>query len=245
MISGIYKIKNIVDEKYYIGSSKNINRRWDKHRWRLRSNKHENIILQRAWNKYGEENFIFEIVEECETYMLLELEQKYLNLDPQYNIGVTASGGDNLTNHPNKWEIIENIKSSMKHKIENMSNDEKMVRFSHPMEKNPNWKGGKTHNYCICGKRIQPEAKTCNKCRPRTDKDNPFYNKSHSIKTKKKISEKRKGKYYGNQNIKFIINDIEYFSLGDASKKLKIPITTILFRLKSKNKRFDKYFYSK
>lgn len=54
------------------------------------------------------------------------------------------------------------------------------------------------------------------------------------ILIKKKLSEQRKGKYNGNQNIKFTIDDIEYFSLGDASNKLYIPITTIKWRLKSK-----------
>jgi hypothetical protein len=52
------------------------------------------------------------------------------------------------------------------------------------------------------------------------------------------------GSYYGNQNIKFTIDGVEYFSLGEASKKLKIPITTILWRLKSKNKRFENYKYN-
>lgn len=78
-ISGIYKITNIVNNKIYIGSSRNIKNRWFKHTALLRHNKHENKHLQNAWNKYGEENFKFEIVEQCEVEELLIREQFYLD----------------------------------------------------------------------------------------------------------------------------------------------------------------------
>jgi len=49
--------------------------------WALGHNKHENPHLQNAWNKYGEENFIFEILEEVRggRKELLVTEQDYLN----------------------------------------------------------------------------------------------------------------------------------------------------------------------
>ena len=50
---GIYRIKNLVNEKCYYGSSKNIEKRWKTHLNQLRNKKHINSILQRAWNKYG------------------------------------------------------------------------------------------------------------------------------------------------------------------------------------------------
>jgi hypothetical protein len=57
------------------------------------------------------------------------------------------------------------------------------------------------------------------------------------------MSVQRKGKYNGTQNIKFKIDNIEYFSLGDAHNKLSIPIPTILYRLKSNNPKFNNYNY--
>jgi group I intron endonuclease len=54
MNAGIYGIRNTVNGKWYVGSSINIQRRWQKHTQRLRTGKHENTKLQRAWNKYGE-----------------------------------------------------------------------------------------------------------------------------------------------------------------------------------------------
>ena len=57
-ISGIYKIVNKINGKYYVGSSKDvINYRWIHHKRALRSNRHKNDYLQNAWNKYGEDNF--------------------------------------------------------------------------------------------------------------------------------------------------------------------------------------------
>ena len=58
---GIYKITNNINNKFYIGSSKNITKRFKEHKWRLKNNKHPNNKLQNSWNKYGEENFKFEV----------------------------------------------------------------------------------------------------------------------------------------------------------------------------------------
>ena len=69
-----------------------------------------------------------------------------------------------------------------------MSDEERILTYSRPMEKNPNWKGGKSYNYCSCGKRISWNAKNCKKCRPLTGKDNPFYNKHHTVETKNELS---------------------------------------------------------
>lgn len=63
-MQGVYKITNILDGKFYVGSSKNIESRWYTHRKELNLGCHNNQHLQRAWNKYGEENFTFEVLEE-------------------------------------------------------------------------------------------------------------------------------------------------------------------------------------
>src|SRR6266478_4412784 len=99
MISGIYKIKNILNEKYYIGSSHDIENRWEVHKYRLNCGGHINIYLQRAWNIDGEYNFELEIIRQCDGYTkpeLLSLEQWYLDrLDEKaYNLSKRASGGD-------------------------------------------------------------------------------------------------------------------------------------------------------
>lgn len=61
---GIYKIVNKINGMVYVGQTKEkFHRRFWLHQWKLRKGNHDNVHLQRAWNKYGEENFIFEIIE--------------------------------------------------------------------------------------------------------------------------------------------------------------------------------------
>lgn len=62
-MSGIYQIRNLINSKIYIGSSVCIEKRWKWHKSRLRNSTHSNIHLQRSWDKYGSENFVFEILE--------------------------------------------------------------------------------------------------------------------------------------------------------------------------------------
>lgn len=86
-ISGIYQIKNLVDGKIYVGSSSIIQKRKTQHYLNLRKGTHPNQKLQNAWNKYGENNFEFSIVEKCEIHDLLYREQFYISsLSPYYNI---------------------------------------------------------------------------------------------------------------------------------------------------------------
>ena len=92
--SGIYKIVNLVNYKIYVGSAFNLKERFRSHRNELRRKVHVNIPLQNAWNKYGEENFKFEILEKVsDITKLLEREQFYLDMfkcfadaDNGYNI---------------------------------------------------------------------------------------------------------------------------------------------------------------
>lgn len=94
--SGVYKILNKINNKCYIGSSSNILFRWSVHKYHLNYQKHINKKLQRAWNKYGKNAFIFTIVELCGTTKkeLEDREQYYLDsLKPDYNILLKAYSG--------------------------------------------------------------------------------------------------------------------------------------------------------
>ena len=86
MNTGIYKIQNNVNNKIYIGSSNNLIRRQKEHFRLLRQNKNKSLILQRAVNKYGIENFSFEILAYCPIEYQFKLEQWFVdNLKPAYN----------------------------------------------------------------------------------------------------------------------------------------------------------------
>lgn len=61
--SGIYQIRNVISGKFYVGSAKNFNRRWNKHRRDLICGTHHNRHLLNAWRKHGPDAFEFEILE--------------------------------------------------------------------------------------------------------------------------------------------------------------------------------------
>lgn len=91
MISCVYKIINLVDGKFYIGSAMNFDNRIRTHLRELRNNIHINTHLQNAYNKYGKDSFIFHILEICTPDRLFEIEQYYLDaLNPHYNVSKSS-----------------------------------------------------------------------------------------------------------------------------------------------------------
>lgn len=90
MPSGVYQIRNTKTQKRYIGSGVSIRDRWAKHQRTLRAGTHHNVALQNAWNKYGADVFLFELLEEVTVLeQLVVREQAYLDGSPRkmlYNI---------------------------------------------------------------------------------------------------------------------------------------------------------------
>ena len=84
---GIYIIQNTINNHVYIGSSINLKQRFSQHRSTLRNNTHKNKHLQSAWNKYGEKNFEFIIIEHISNIKkVLSRENRYIRLyKPEYN----------------------------------------------------------------------------------------------------------------------------------------------------------------
>ena len=98
--SGIYKITNLINGKFYIGSSTNLYKRFHSHKSKLINNIHPNLKLQSSFNKHGISNFKFEILATCPKEYCIKLEQWFLdNLKPIYNISPTAK---NTTGCKNK-----------------------------------------------------------------------------------------------------------------------------------------------
>jgi group I intron endonuclease len=84
--SGIYEIKNILNGKRYIGQAKNLRKRKSQHFAKLKRNEHGNQHLQNSFNKYGIENFVFNIILYCELSELTYYEQSVMDvLHPEYN----------------------------------------------------------------------------------------------------------------------------------------------------------------
>lgn len=96
MARGIYKIINVVNNKFYVGSAVDLKRRKTRHFSELRNNKHSNGRLQNSWNKYGEQSFVFVVVEDLpDDADLLAAEnvwlKEHVGKDYCYNLGVDAT----------------------------------------------------------------------------------------------------------------------------------------------------------
>ena len=97
---GIYMIINLINGMKYVGSSNDINRRFNCHSSCLKRNKHYNKRLQRTWNKYGDTNFEFRLLEECIEEVL---EQREIVWIKQYNTMDNRFGYNVM--HPDRRNI--------------------------------------------------------------------------------------------------------------------------------------------
>lgn len=98
--SGIYMFFNIVSGKRYIGSSVDIYNRIHEHIHNLNNNKSHNAHFQASWNKYGENAFMFCVLEYCPGEIRFDREQYYINyLKPEYNLtlNVVANFGHEVS----------------------------------------------------------------------------------------------------------------------------------------------------
>jgi group I intron endonuclease len=238
-IKGVYAIINMVNQKKYVGSSNNIKKRWISHKTRLNNSTHHSDFLQRAWNKYGKDNFtliILEVLSSDNTASDIFIkEQEWIDrLLPEYNVG-SVGGGDNLTNHPRRDEIIQKISKTIQQRVINMTEDDKeKIRQNFLGDKNPNWRGGVSYakGSCVeCGAEICKDHTRCIIC-AKKGKNNPFHGKQHSDESKKRISEAHKGKYNGNQRKKISINGIIYESCSAAAKAINVSGGLITYRIK-------------
>jgi len=82
--SGIYIIRNLYNNKIYIGSAKNIKQRLHEHNSMLRRNKHHSKYLQNSYNLHNGK-FLFSILEQCSVDNLIKREQYWLDYYNSYN----------------------------------------------------------------------------------------------------------------------------------------------------------------
>lgn len=87
-MTGIYAIYSDVNDTYYIGQSVNIPRRISGHKHSLEVGNHKNLHLQRAWDKYGEDRFVFEPLFKCEQEKLTQYEQLLCDTAKKYGLNL-------------------------------------------------------------------------------------------------------------------------------------------------------------
>ena len=140
---GIYKIVNKTNNKIYVGSATDLKRRWREHKYKLRKGIHSNKHLLSAWNKYGEESFEFEIIEEHES-----LDKDYLLLRENYYIDLLDSkvntNGYNIREDCRSqigYKHTEETKSKMRGRV--VSEETRKVLSEYAKKQDPYWKGKK------------------------------------------------------------------------------------------------------
>lgn len=142
-ISGIYKIINRINGKIYIGQSIDIYRRWkeESHFYKC------NDYLRNAFNKYGLENFDFEILEECSIEELDEKEIYYISLyrSNEHKFGYNLTSGGSHCNFTDKAKA----KMSKSHKGKNCGKTHPLYGKHHSIESkkkmSESQKGNKNH----------------------------------------------------------------------------------------------------
>lgn len=112
MSSGVYRIESLLlPERIYVGSSCNLRQRWRQHLDKLRKNNHHSPKLQNHYNKYGESDLVFIIIEPCLPEFLLIREQYYIDtIKPYFNCLLTAGNCRGVRRSP---ETVEKIRLAL------------------------------------------------------------------------------------------------------------------------------------
>lgn len=180
---GIYAIVHMPTKRRYVGSAVKILRRINWHKDALKNNRHHSIALQRAWNKYGESEFLFVVIEQCDLKILIEREQFYIDEQSDYNSSKTAG-------HASRLGCKDSEETRMKKRLAykgHLNSKEvkaKMAKtkLGHSVSLETRAKISKR----LRGIKLRPE--TCAKMSAsRTGRLNPYFGRKHSDETLTKL----------------------------------------------------------
>lgn len=118
--SGVYIITNNINNKFYIGSCvSSMKQRMTNHKNDLRQNKHRNTYLQRAFNKYGEDSFDFDTLENHDPEFCVPMEQFWMNTlnvcNRSFGYNIAPVAGNSLGQKRTAQQKL-NISNSLKGK---------------------------------------------------------------------------------------------------------------------------------
>lgn len=223
----IYKISNTVNDKFYIGSAIDFDRRKRQHKHSLLKEKHDNIKLQNFVNKYGFDKLIFEIIEEVEgTESLIKKEQFYIDtLAPFYNICKIAG---NCFGKRHSQSAKEKMSLATKGKrLGYKHSEEAKLKMSLSKKGNKFNLGRKTSEETKIkislakkgkkGKKQSEESKIKLSLAKKGAK-HPFFGKKLSEEHKRKISISKKGKVSNRKDVKLTEETKLKMSLAKRNK---------------------------
>lgn len=211
--SGIYAIVNKVNFKVYIGSAVDLTRRKNEHFASLRKGIHDNKRLQNAYNKYGEDNFVFDVVETvCTKEELVSREQFWLDFSNSpkigYNINPTAYSRLGAKCSP---ESIERIRQALIGRVHSEETKRKIGegnkgKVLSQEAKNKLSASHKTSEKAKANRARLAEAKKGSKHSEETKKkiSEAGSKRTNSEETRRKISESNKGRKVSEESRKKI-----------------------------------------
>lgn len=187
----IYKITNLINNKIYIGQTKNPDHRWRQHKNKAKNEKPDMVICQ-AMKKYGIDNFIYEIIACCKTQEDIDFTEELIikqldscNSEKGYNI---ATGGKYL---PKSEETKRKISRAHKNKVLSKKHKEKISEARKGRELSEEHK--RKISESNSGKVFSEEHRQ-NLSKSRQGKPPPNKGKPMSEEQKKKISEAHKNR---------------------------------------------------
>ena len=224
-MTGIYLVTNKLNGHQYVGQSVNIKRRWMKHK--CPSSITNDRIINKAYRKYGFDNFDYQVIEECSEEMLDEREKYWINnLNPVYNMN---EGGTGNKGHHHSESVKKILSNKSKAQWENSSAEEKAKRIA--------------NNLIGPRKGHKVSIETRSKLR------NANIGKKASEETKRKISLSLKGKNDNKSHFKTIValknnNAVAiFFSVQFAGEFLKTHPSSISKVLKGERKQACGYYW--
>ena len=205
---GIYCIENLSTHKKYVGQAISIYKRFGDHISDLNNHTHFNSYLQHAWNKYGENDFTYSVLEYCPIEQLDERERYYiakldlLNRDLGYNRRTGGQNGGSKMSVEAKEQLSESIKASYTDELRQKRSEQLKAKWADP-EQRKNMIG----------------------------KHHPMYGHRHTDEVKKRLSECHKGQAW-NRKYKDKVLCVEtgeiYENASEAGRALSIDACGIL-----------------
>ncbi len=193
IIGGIYEILNTANGKRYIGQASNFDKRWKEHQADLRADAHHSVALQRAWNKYGEAVFQFQIAMLCPNADLTLWEQRFFDeFSPEYNICKVAGSSLGV-----KHSVAARERMSAG-KVGNTNS----LGFKHPPEFGAQMSArlmGNTHGRGLLG--IKRSSETCERMSKAQIGNTKFLGRTHTPEQCVKISARLIGNVNGRGNL--------------------------------------------
>lgn len=112
--TGIYRIYNKSNDKSYVGQALDIDVRWNGHKRELKEGCHHNILLQKDWDKYGENSFEFIVLTECKPIELNVMEKLYIDIYNCTITGYNVAEGNRAISKRYKSELLSKDKKEVK-----------------------------------------------------------------------------------------------------------------------------------